>query len=168
MLGIFLLVGPKPVTNLRQTFFREQTTASDHEKCDIIADSALYDLEGVDFIWGVAIDVFHICFEGISKLMLIRLFLVRNTKESREVLGEVNFLYVNMKVFSETASTARPINQVLSLKGNELKVLTMSLFPVLGTSVIRHELPMWYGFPRLIAACHKLFPNISGKQCAAP
>ncbi len=108
-----------------------------------MADSAIYDLEGVDLIWGLPIDVFHIGFEGVTKLMLIRLFVVRDTKESREVLAEVNLLYTSMKVFSAIPRTTRPINQVLSLKGNELKVLTMSLFPVLGTSIIRFQLPIW-------------------------
>ncbi len=59
------------------------------------------------------------------------------------MLAEVNVLYQAMKVFSESARTSRSITQVLSLKGNELKVLTLSVFPVLGTIVIRHNMKPW-------------------------
>ncbi len=123
---------------------RNDTSAPDHEKRDIIADSAIYDLPDVHFIWGLPIDVFHNGWEGLTKLKLVRMFVNRNTKESRQVLAEVNVLYQGMKVFSEIARTTRPITQVLSLKGNELKVLTLTVFPVLATIVIRHQMHPWY------------------------
>ena len=112
-------------------------------KKDIVCDSPIYDLRSVDYVWGLPLDVFHNGFEGVAKLKMIRMFLTRKTKESREVLAELNLHYDAMTVFSETARTTRQVNQVLSLKGNELKVLSFSAFPVLGTCIIRHDIPEW-------------------------
>ncbi len=124
-------------------FCRTDTAAPDYAKKDVVDDSALYDFPDVDYIWGLPIDVFHNGWEGLTKLKLVRMFINRSTKESRQVLAEVNVLYQAMIVFSESARTARPITQVLSLKGNELKVLTLTVFPVLATSIIRHTIKPW-------------------------
>ena len=107
-----------------------------------MADSALYDITNFDFIWGMAIDVFHICFEGISKLMLVRLFVLRTSKESRELLAEISFMYVGTRVFTETARKARRI-QVKMLKGNELAVLTLSVFPAIVFCIIEGNTNYW-------------------------
>ncbi len=112
-------------------------------KKDVVCDSPIYDLRGVDYVWDLPLDVFHNGFEGVAKLKMIRMFLTRCTKESREVLAELNLHYEAMTVFSETARATRQVTQVLSLKGNELKVLSFSVFPVLACSIIRHNIPEW-------------------------
>ncbi len=108
----------------------------------MITDSALYDITGFDFIWGVAIDIFHLCFEGISKVMLIRLFVLRKTKDSRQLLADVSLLYEGIRVFTETARKSRKV-QVKMLKGNELSVLTLSIFPAIVYNVIEGDTNYW-------------------------
>ncbi len=128
---------------LKNNFSRENPRAPETMKKDIVCDSPIYDLRGVDYVWGLPLDVFHNGFEGVAKLKMIRMLLTKKTKEAREVLAELNLHYEAMTVFSETARTTRAVTQVLSLKGNELKVLSFSVFPVLATSIIRHDIPVW-------------------------
>ena len=108
----------------------------------IVADSGVYDLPDVHYVWGLPLDVFHLCFEGITKLMLVRMFVKRTTKESKMVLSQLSHYYENSKVFSEMASTTRPI-RVKQFKGNELRVLTMSAFPILCLFIIEKKTNHW-------------------------
>ncbi len=109
----------------------------------IIADSALYDFPDLDFIWGLPIDVFHIAFEGITKLMLVRMFVTKSNKETRELLGMLSYYYEKMKVFTETPRKTRKLS-VKQLKGNELAVLTFSVFPVLALNLLwEKKEPVW-------------------------
>ncbi len=121
---------------------RLHPTRDDKKSKGVVADSALYDITNFDFIWGLAIDVFHICFEGISKLMLVRLFVLRTSKEFRELLMEISFMYEGTRVFSETARKTRRI-QVKMMKGNELAVLTLSIFPAIVFCIIEGNTNYW-------------------------
>ena len=105
-------------------------------------DSALYDLEGFDVVWQVAIDVFHLCYEGVTKLMLKRMFIARNTVESRQLLQDMNIHYKAMRVFTETARATRTI-QVLAFKGNELAVLMLSVMPFLALKLMTRDTAPW-------------------------
>ncbi len=108
----------------------------------VVEDSALYDLEGFDIVWDVAIDVFHLCYEGITKLQLRRMFVVRSTVESRDLLEELNVHYREMRVFSETARTTRTV-QVMAFKGNELAVFTLSVMPFLALKLMTRDAAPW-------------------------
>ncbi len=116
--------------------FRTNTHAKPEVSMGVIADSALYDFPDFDFVWAVAIDIFHLGWEGISKLKLVRLFVNCKNAEARGLLEQFSFFYEKMKVFSETANTSRRI-AVKQLKGNELAVLTMSAFPHLAMVLLR-------------------------------
>ncbi len=87
-------------------------------------------------MWGVAIDIFHLGWEGISKLKLVRLFVACKNAEARGLLAEFSFFYEKKQVFSETARTTRCI-AVKQMKGNELAVMTMSAFPLLCMVLMR-------------------------------
>ena len=80
--------GQKPSSYM--SFFRQNPTAPDVCKKGVIGDSALYDLEGFDVVWHVGIDVFHLCYVGVTKLLLKRMFVARSTVESRQLLQEIN------------------------------------------------------------------------------
>ncbi len=99
-------------------------------------------MQHVDYIWGLPLDVFHLSFEGITKLMLSRMFCKRETKQSKRYLAQLNHYYMKMRVFSETARRSRKIN-VKNLKGNELGLITMSVLPVLALYVIEDKKPHW-------------------------
>ncbi len=105
-------------------------------------DSALYDLEGSDVVWHVAVDVFHLCYEGVTKLMIKRMFIARNTVESRQLLQDLNIHYKGMRVFTEIARATRTI-QVLAFKGNKLGVLTLSVMPFLAIKLMTRDTAPW-------------------------
>ncbi len=42
----------------------------------VVEDSVLYDMEHFDMVWDVAIDVFHLCYEGITILQHRKMFVV--------------------------------------------------------------------------------------------
>ncbi len=102
----------------------------------------MYDITSFDFVWGCAIDIFHLAYEGITKLMLMRTFVLRSTKEAREMLAEISFMYMGTRVFTETARKGRKL-QVKMLKGNELGVLILSIFPVIAYRVIEGNTNYW-------------------------
>ena len=102
-------------------------------------DSALYDLEGFDVVWQVAVDVFHLCYEGVTKLMLKRMFIARYTVDT---LQDLNIHYKRMRVFTETARATKTI-QVLAFKGNELAVLTLSVMPFLALKLMTWDIAPW-------------------------
>ncbi len=92
----------------------------------MVCDTPLYDWPGLDVIWDLPADVFHLIAEGITKEMLRRMFNSRQNKYSRDILAAMSSSYEAMKVFSETARRTRPI-QPGNLKGNELTVITLSV-----------------------------------------
>ena len=113
-------------------------TADAKKTKGVIADSALYDISGFDFIWSLAIDIFHLCFEGISKTMLIRMLVLKTSKEAKQLLADITLLYQGTRVFTETARKTRLL-QVKKLKGNELAVLTLSIFPAIIYNIIEGD-----------------------------
>ncbi len=106
-------------------------------------DSALYDLEGFDVVWQVAVSVLYLCYEGVTKLMLKRLFIDRNTVESRQLLQDLNIHYKGMRFFTETARATRTIQVLLAFKGNELAVLTPSFMPFLALKPMTRDTTPW-------------------------
>ena len=86
----------------------------------------------------MAIDIFHLGWEGISKLKLVRLFVACKNAEARGLLAQFSFFYEKMMVFSETSRATRRI-VVKQLKGNELAVLTLSAFPLLCMVLMRSK-----------------------------
>ncbi len=128
--------------NTRKLTKKEEKRERDKRK-GIIADSALYDFPDLDFIWGLPLDVFHLAFEGITKLMLVRMFVTKTNKEARELLEILSYYYQKMKVFSETARKTRKLS-VKQLKGNELAVITFSVFPLLALNLLKDKKePVW-------------------------
>ncbi len=127
---------------LKKIHFRVGRTAPPDEKKGIVEDSAIYDLPHVDYIWGLPLDVFHLCYEGITKLMLVRIFVKRKTKQAKRYLKSLNHYYTSMRVFSETPRRTRAIS-VKNLKGNELGVITLSVLPVLALNVIDDKKAHW-------------------------
>ncbi len=122
--------------------FRMNPQAPDDERRGVVADSALYDLENFNIIWQIPIDVFHLCFEGITKQMLKRMFVSHNTVESRGILAETSFLYRKMRVLTEIARRTRAL-KIPELKGSELCLITLTLLPTMAFQVIR--LDHWCG-----------------------
>jgi hypothetical protein len=74
--------------------------------------------------------------------MLVRLFQKRRTKHSLEFLSSFTKAYLHMKVFTETPRRPRKI-QILLMTGNELGVLTLSVFPSLFTDCIKSTASHW-------------------------
>jgi hypothetical protein len=73
---------------------------------------------------------FHLLKEGLTKQMLTRLFVSRKGRRSREIMDMFSGAYQRMTVFTETARRPRKI-QVLQMKGSELGVIAMAVFPSL-------------------------------------
>ncbi len=120
----------------------------------IIADSALYDFPHLHFIWGLALDAFHLLFEGIAKRMLLRLFVARTDRETRQLLEELSYHYQKMAVFTETARKTRKIS-IKQLKGNELAVMTFSVFPYLSLQLMKEKKDdYWWELSDCCFACH--------------
>ena len=132
---------------------RVNPLASEDLRKGVVADSALYDLvPPFDTIWMLPIDVFHIAFEGITKTMLNRMFVLRCTRESRAVLMQINYLYKKMRVFSETARSSRTIRPA-QLKGSELAVVTFTVFITLALQVLNAMDNHWYNFVAMLVKC---------------
>ncbi len=117
---------------------KAETEAEREKRKGIIADSALYEFPDLDYIWGLAVDAFHLLFEGIAKQMMVRLFVTKTNREARQLLEELSFHYQKMAVFSETARKTRKIS-VKQLKGNELFVMTFSVFPYLCLQLLKEK-----------------------------
>ena len=80
-------------------------------------DTPLIDLNGFDIIWSVPIEEFHLIKEGISKLMLERMF--TGTAESVvRTFKKLSAMYSGMAVFSETSRRPREI-KLKQFKGKQ-------------------------------------------------
>jgi len=90
----------------------------------------------IDLVWCFPLDVFHLCFEGITAKMLKNLFLIRTGKLFRDLLADFTKSYEAMKVFSETARYTRRLN-LKRLKGHEYGVITLSALPHLFGDLMR-------------------------------
>ncbi len=107
------------------------------ERQGITAFSPLFDLQSpFDIVWGLPVDQFHLIFEGIVKEMLRRMFVARDTKESRRFHRGLSNLYRSTRVFSETARASRSL-QLSSLKGNEYGVLTLSVMIPFAVKILK-------------------------------
>ncbi len=119
----------------------------------VVADSALYDIDPpMDTIWMLPIDIFHIAFEGITKTMLTRMFVTRDTRESRAILMQLNYFYKRMRVFSESARRTRTIRPK-QLKGSELAVITFSALITLALDIIDAKGDHWYNVVTKLVQC---------------
>ncbi len=126
-------------SNLFTITIRSGETWTKDGKVGVVCDTPLYDWPGLDVIWDLPADVFHLIAEGITKEMLRRMFTSRQNKYSRDILAAMSSSYEAMKVFSETARRTRPI-QPGNLKGNELTVITLSVLLHLVAEVMaEHE-----------------------------
>ena len=79
-------------------------------------DTPLFDLNDFDVIWDVPIEEFHLCKEGITKLMMDRMF--NSAAEATvRLLGQFSRMYCRLQVFSETSRRTREI-KLKQLKGS--------------------------------------------------
>ena len=100
--------------------------------------SPLLDLEsGLDIVWGLPLDEFHLVKEGLTKLMLSRMLWTTQHRESRDLHNKMNLAYRNMAVLSEMPRRTRSIQQ--HMKGSELGVIAMSLFPHVAADLITED-----------------------------
>ena len=83
-----------------------------------------------NIIFDVVMDEFHLCKEGIAKLMLKRLFEDSQKSECKDIYNEWNNAYQATSVTSEIPRCSRNISTG-KLKGSELTALIHSTFPFL-------------------------------------
>ncbi len=98
-------------------------------------DSPLYDLNNFDIVDDFGTDCFHNVAEGCSKRKLERMFINRKSRYSAYILLTMSGAYKSMRVFSEMPRRSRTINPA-SMKGNELTVITLSVFPALAIDLM--------------------------------
>ena len=96
----------------------------------ITGTTPLYRLANFNIIFDVVMDEFHLCKEGLAKLMLKRMFEDSTAVECRNIYHEWNNAYQATSVLSEIPRCARNISTG-KLKGSELTVLIHSTFPFL-------------------------------------
>ncbi len=109
----------------------------------MIADSAFYDMPDFDPVWDCGNEEFHNVKEGMTKQMMTRTFVKRNTVYTRKILAELSYLYETMAVFSETARRTRPV-AIGQFKGHEFGTLGLTAIPVLCLYIIRSKKEEWY------------------------
>ena len=73
---------------------------------------------------------FHLCLEGMTKMMIRRMFEDSKTNESKALLKRWDHDYMEMRVFHETPRATRNI-ETKKLKGSELGTVAYSAFPAL-------------------------------------
>ncbi len=99
--------------------------------------SPLFDLlHEIDIVWDLPPDIFHLLWEGITRDKLKRMFINRVNKISKGLLNDLSQAYRATRVFSETPRRPHAIH-VKSLKGSELALITMSVFPLLVERLMR-------------------------------
>lgn len=81
-------------------------------------------------IWQAPPEVFHLLWEGLSKQIMQRLFTMTSKKANKTLLTALEDQYCDMKVLTEMPRCSRSL-RINLLRGNELKVITMSVFPAL-------------------------------------
>ncbi len=105
------------------------------ERLGVVSDTPLYDLPGLDVIWDLCPECFHLLAEGISKDKIKRMFIKRKGKYAVYLLALMSAAYQNMTVFSETARKTQKILPA-QLKGSELTVITLSVFLCLAAELM--------------------------------
>ena len=95
------------------------------------AYSPLNDVEApFSIIWSLPLDPFHLIHEGLTKLMVSRLFEQCTAQENQNVLKAWNNAYSKVQVCSEMARRARNVDTG-QMKGSELKTVLYVGFPML-------------------------------------
>ena len=82
------------------------------------------------------------CKEGISKLLVKRLFEDSKAKTAKKIMAEWSEIYENTRVFSETARRTRKINTG-QMKGREFVVILFAAFPSLVVILERYKTGLW-------------------------
>ncbi len=109
----------------------------------IVEYSPLLDLEyPFDIIFDVPADEFHLCKEGLTKQMLVRIF-KGTSQAATEVTAKLNRFYMAMQTFSETPRRSRHVKYVNKFKGSELGVLLLSAMPALFKDCIPEGVGHW-------------------------
>ncbi len=98
-------------------------------------DTPLYDLRNFDIVEDFGTDCFHNIAEGCSKIKIERMFINRKSRYSAYILLMMSGAYKSMKVFSEMPRRSRTISPA-NMKGNELTVITLSVFPALAVELM--------------------------------
>ncbi len=98
-------------------------------------DAPLYDLNDFDIVEDFGSDCFHNIAEGCSKRKMERMFINRKSKYSAYILLMMSGAYKSMRVFSEMPRRTRTISPA-TMKGNELTVIILSVFPALAVELM--------------------------------
>ncbi len=83
-----------------------------------------------DVVWDMPPEEFHLIKEGVTKQILYRMFVNRESTTALGLLAALNQAYKNLQIFTETPRKPRNID-VLRMKGSEFGTIGMSVFPVL-------------------------------------
>ncbi len=102
----------------------------------IRARSPLFDLRGFDFTQDMPAEPFHLFWEGITRQILVRLFINRKTRETKALLRKCNAAFSQMCVFQESPRKARAIS-VMQMTGSELQTVALSAFPYMANKLMR-------------------------------
>ena len=109
----------------------------------MIAYTVLYELlEPFSIVWSLPPDEFHLVKEGLTKLIVKRLFEDSSTRTSKAIFTRWNMAYELCRVFTESARRTRKI-ATGSMKGSEFGVLVYSAFPVLVEILEDYEAGHW-------------------------
>ncbi len=114
---------------------RRAQRPSKEEAAGVAGDTPLYDLRDFDIVEDFGADCFHLTAEGCSKRKMERMFHNRKSQYSAYVLLMMSGAYESMTVFSEMPRRSRVIKP-LTMKGNELTVITLSVFPALAIELM--------------------------------
>lgn len=94
------------------------------------------------FIFSVPPEEFHLIKEGLTKLIIRRLFESTSAAASQELLGRWSDIYESAQVFSETPRRTKAI-QTSMMKGSELGYVAYAGFPVLVDLLEDYEGEVW-------------------------
>lgn len=116
---------------------------SNEERKGIQLFSPLLDLvPPIDIVWDLPADEFHLCKEGLTKQILKRCFVDRQTVHSRRIHRELSDTYTATKVLSETSRRPRKLH-ILQMKGSEFGVLQFASFPALVGDILDGYSEFW-------------------------
>lgn len=109
----------------------------------VVEKSPLLDIDGpFSLIDHMPPEPFHLVHEGLTKLMLKRLFEDSSTVESREILARWENGILDMYVFQETPRCTRRISTG-QMKGSEYATIALSAFPALIPILRRRQKQHW-------------------------
>ena len=90
-------------------------------------------------VWSVPVEQFHLLYEGLAKMFIVRLFIDSAPSESRDIFAEWNQMTA---VFSETPRRARKITG--QMKGAEYAVMSFTAFPTLVLLMQDRDADYWF------------------------